>query len=82
MDTLDAKLIAERARLVAPLSGLANGLGELPPERLAEVLPQFVGLDEIARRARAVGLDASAYGPGAGGPIATGPLGGTSILRE
>ncbi len=83
MDNLDAKLVAERARIVALLSRIAKALGKLPPEELAEILPVAVGVDELVRRLALFGMwvdDSYAEVSPNGGASLTGPLGGASLL--
>ena len=81
MDTLDAKLIAERDRLVALLSGIANALRDMSPERLAEVLPAAVGIDDVVRRVRRLRVAIPVTYPEiTGDPSFTGPHGGAGFF--
>ena len=74
-DDLDAKLIAERSRTITLLADLATAIIDLPPERLAEVLPGLQGLDDVARHARRIGLEI----PNTNMPN---PRGNSSISRD
>lgn len=56
MDNLDSKLLQERARVIMLLSALANGLGRLSIEQLAEVLPLMAPIDQVANRVHRLGL--------------------------
>ncbi len=52
----DAKLAAERTRLVGLLRGLAETLQGIPANRLVEVVPTVLPIDEVVRRIRQLGI--------------------------
>jgi hypothetical protein len=84
---LDAKLSYERDRLVQQLAGLADALNGLSTEQLADVLPIVAGVDTIVNQVRKLGVPVTLeYPENDTLPIDkrlfTGPLGGTSIVRQ
>ena len=56
LSDLDATVSHERDRQVQQLVGLADVLNGLPIERLTEVLTVTVGIDDLVRRVRQLGV--------------------------